>query len=76
MFLVRPDVWAAGLPDYLDDFTLREYVQLAMHKAGQGSKRRDDLQQVLRMLDGHEAVEAREFACCEMNDKESTLFGE
>ena len=55
---------------------MREYVQLAMHKAGQGSKKRDGLQQVLRMLHGHEAVEAREFACCEMNDKESTLFGE
>ena len=73
MFIVRPDVWAASLPDYLDELTLREYVQLAKHKAKPGSNRQDDLQQVLRMLDEHETVEAREFACCEMNEDESML---
>ena len=41
VFIVRRrDILAASLPDYLDDFTLREYVLLAMHKAKPESKRK------------------------------------
>ena len=50
-----------------------EYVQLAMRKAGKGSKRKDDLAQVLHILDGREALEARILACCERNEQESVL---
>ena len=75
VFVVRPDVSAAALPDHLEDFASRVYVyvQLAMRKAGKGSKRKDDLAQVLHILDGREALEARVLACCERNEQESVL---
>ena len=57
VFIVRPSILVAGLPDDLDDFTLREYVLLAMHKAKPESKRKKDLEQVLHLPDEHEAVQ-------------------
>ena len=47
IFAQRPGVEEANLPDVLEHWTLREYVELAFLRAARGSSRRHSLQAVL-----------------------------
>ena len=52
----------ANLPDVLEHWTLREYVELAFLRAATGSIRRQNLHSVLLWMDGQESMEAFDFA--------------
>ena len=52
----------ANLPDVLEHWTLREYVELAFLRAAAGSSRRQTLHSVLLWMDGQESMEAFDFA--------------
>ena len=52
----------ANLPDVLEHWTLREYVELALLRAATGSSRRWNLQSALLWLEGRESMEAFDFA--------------
>ena len=62
VFIQRPGVEEANLPDVLEHWTLREYVELACLRAGRGSSRRHSLQAVLLWMEGRESAEAFDFA--------------
>ena len=57
---ISPGVGAeeANLPDVLEHWTLREYVELAFLRAATGSIRRQNLHSVLLWMDGQELMEA------------------
>ena len=61
-FLQRPGVEEANLPDVLEHWTLREYVELAFLRAARASSRRHSLQAVLLWMEGRESMEAFDFA--------------
>ena len=52
----------AKLPDVLEHWTLREYVELAFLHAARGSSIRHSLQAVLLWMEGRESLEAVDFA--------------
>ena len=52
----------ANLPDVLEHWTFREYVELAFLRAATGSIRRQNLHSVLLWMDGQESMEAFDFA--------------
>ena len=60
----------ANLPDVLEHWTLREYVELAFSRAATGSSRRRNLQSVLLWLGGREPREAFDFAFGPMQEAE------
>ena len=60
----------ANLPDVLEHWTLREYVELAFLRAAIGSSRRRNLQSVLLWLEGRESMEAFDFAFGPMKELE------
>ena len=61
IFIERPGVEVANLP-YLEHWTLREYVELALLRAARRSSRRHSLQAVLLWMEGRESTEAFDFA--------------
>ena len=71
----------ANLPDILEYWILREYVELAFLRVAIGSSRRRNLQSVFLWLEGRESIEAFEFAFGPMKEPEldglqkSTLTG-
>ena len=60
----------ANLPDGLEYWTLREYVELAFLRAAIGSSRRRNLQSVLTWLEGRESMKAFDFAFGPMKEPE------
>ena len=63
IFIQRPGVEEANLPDVLQHWTLREYVEeLAFLRAARGSSRHHNLQTVLLWMEGQESTEAFDFA--------------
>ena len=60
----------ANLPDVLEHWTLREYVELALLRAATGSSRRRNLQSVLLWLEGRESMGAFDFAFGPMKEPE------
>ena len=62
IFIQRPRVEEANLPDVLERKTLREYVELAFLRAARGSSRYHSLQAVLLWMEGRESREAFDFA--------------
>ena len=62
IFIQRPGVEEAILPDVLEHWTLREYVELAFLHAARGSRRRHSLQAALLWMEGRESTEAFDFA--------------
>ena len=59
MFIQRPGVEEAkNLPDALEHWTLREYVELALARAATGSSIRRGLRAVLLWMEGQESAEA------------------
>ena len=63
-FFISPGVGVeeANLPDVLEHWTLREYVELAFLRAVTGSSGRRNLQSVLLCLEEQESMEAFDFA--------------
>ena len=59
VFIQRPGVEEANLPDVLERWTLR-YVELAFLRAARGSSRRCNLRTVLLWMDGQESTEGQE----------------
>ena len=51
IFTQRPGVGEASLPDVLEHWTLRDYVELAYLRAARGSSRRHSLQAVLLWME-------------------------
>ena len=69
IFIQRPGVEAANLPDVLKHWTLREYVELAFLRAAKGSSRlRRSLQAVLLCMEGRELTKAFDFAFGPMDE--------
>ena len=63
MVIQRPGVEEANnLPDVLEHWTLREYVELAFLRAATGSSRRHNVHSVLLWMEGRESMEAFDFA--------------
>ena len=62
VFIFPPDVRSGHPSAALEDFTLREFVQLAMHRAEPQSRRMPGLGEVLRILKDREMWEAEQFA--------------
>ena len=60
----------ANLPDVLEHWALREYVELAFLRAATGSSRRRNLQSVLLWLEERESTEAFDFAFDPMKEPE------
>ena len=67
IFIQRPGVEEANLPDVFEHWTLHEYVELAFLRAARGSIRRHNLQAVLLWIEGQESTEA-DFAFGLMNE--------
>ena len=70
IFNQRPGVEEANLPDVLEHWILREYVELALLRAATGLSRRRNLQSVLLWLEGREPMEAFDFAFGPMKEPE------
>ena len=68
IFIQRPGVEEANLPDFLEHWTLREYVELAFLRAARGSSRRHNLHTVLLRMEGQESTKAFDFASGPMNE--------
>ena len=62
IFIQRPGVEKANLPDVLEHWTLREYVELPFLRTARGSSRRHSLQALLLWMEGRESTEAFDFA--------------
>ena len=62
IFIQRPGVEEAKLPDVLEHWTLRKYAELAFLRAARGSSRRHNLHTVLLWMEGQESTEAFDFA--------------
>ena len=62
IFIQRPGVEEANLPDVLEHWTLRECVELAFLPAARLSSRCHSLQAVLLRMEGRESTEAFDFA--------------
>ena len=63
IFIQRPGVEEANLPDVLQHWTLREYVEeLAFLRAARGSSKHRNLQTVLLWMEGQESTQAFDFA--------------
>ena len=58
IFVQHPGVAEANLPDVLEHWTLREYVESASLRAARRSSRRHSLQAVLLWMEGQESTEA------------------
>ena len=63
IFIQRPGVEGANLPDVLEHLTLREYVELAFLCAARGSSKRHNL-----WMEGQESTETFDFAFGPMNE--------
>ena len=70
IFIQRPGVEEANLPDVLEHWTLREYVELALLPAATGSSRRHNLHSVLLCMEGRESMEAFDFAFGPMKEND------
>ena len=68
MFIQRPGVEEANLPDVLEHWTLREYVELAFLRAERGSSRRHNLSTVLLRMEGQESTGAFDLEFGPMNE--------
>ena len=75
IFTQRPGAEEANLPDVLEHWTLREYVELAFLRAATGSSRRQNLYSVLLWMEGRESMEAFDFALGPMKDMTWMLCG-
>ena len=62
ILIQRPGVDEANLPDVLEHWTLREYVELAFLRAARRSRTRHGLQAVLLWMEERESTEAFDFA--------------
>ena len=63
IFIQRPCAEEANhLPDVLEHWALREYVELPFLRDARGSSRRHSLQAVLLRMEGRESTEAFDFA--------------
>ena len=74
IFIQRPGVEEANLPDVFEHWTLREYVELAFLRAAKGSSKRHNLHTVLLWMEGQESTEAFDFAFGPMNEHLDVLW--
>ena len=68
IFIQRLGVGEANLPDVLEHWTPREYVELAFLRAARGSSRHHNLHAVFLWIEGQESTEAFDFALGPMNE--------
>ena len=75
VFIAHPSVLQAGLPDVMEYWTLREYVELVLLRTASNSARRESLQAVRERVSEQEALEACAFAFGSMDGDEDSLRG-
>ena len=75
VFVARPSALRAGLPDVMEYWTLREYVESTLLRAAPNSARRQSLQAERLCIFDQETLEACAFAFGSMDGDTDSLRG-